>query len=372
LDTSFKWFNSKRSASVYFDTSFFESNSAYNSDTGNYHTPFTTDSASLGFWHQYFWGEQQWSFYTGCEWNYLNRSDHYLEATFNLTRKLPKKWGKYYAEYVYTGSYDTRTKPQHAFEIGIERLTKNGLSIKLEAKKIYESISCQAAEQVISLTCGRGFAFGSGRIKKIEADEDDDTLSIVSGVVYLDENGNSQWDQNEKILPNIRMSLNGRQATTNAKGEYLYQYVEPDSYKLYFDLRSLAADYTPINDPKLFKLKENENMFFDFGVTINGSISGRLFLDQNGNQLYDASDQALEWVAVILDNGKQKAYTDKDGIFYFENVRLGEHTVAAVADSLPKNMTFAGKNSFTMPIKENALDAKDIDIPVVYKFKQSN
>jgi hypothetical protein len=370
LDTSFKWFNAKRTANVYLDTSFFESDSTYNFDLGNYHTPFALNSASLGFWHQYFWGKQQWSFYTGCEWNYLDRGDHYLETTFNLTRKLPKKWGKYYAEYVYTGPYATRTKPQHSLEIGLERLTKTGFSIKLEAKKVYDSISSQTAEQVISLTCGRGFAFGSGRIKKIEADQDDDDLSIVSGVVYLDENGNSQWDQNEKVLPNVRMSLNGRQATTNAKGEYLYQYTESDSYKLFFDLRSLAADYTPIDGPKLFKLKKNENMFFDFGVTLNGSISGRLFIDQNSNQLYDESDPPLDWVEVILDHGKQKVFTGNDGIFYFEHVPLGEHTIEVLTASLPKDLTIAGKTSFDRLIKENALDIKDINIPVIYRFNQ--
>jgi hypothetical protein len=358
LDSGFKWFSRKRSAGIYGNTVFYRANAV--SDPS-----LALKSGAFGFWHNYRWNDE-WSLYTEYEWNYAN-DDHYTETTINLTRVLPKRAGKYYAEFSYISPWDIRTTPQHAFKIGLERRTKNGLEIKLEVAKVYESLVSDLTERVYSLTCGQAIGFSGRRYKKILADNDN--LSIVSGVVYLDENGNQQWDKNEKVLPNVRMLLNGRQATTTAKGEYLYQYVEPDSYKLYFDLRSLAADYTPINDAKLFKLKENENMFFDFGVTLNGSISGRVFIDQNNNQHYDESEQALDWVAVMIDNGRQKVFTDSAGIFYFENVPLGEHTVAVLSDSLPKDLVIAGKSSFDLLIKENALDAKDIEIPVIYQFK---
>jgi hypothetical protein len=359
LDSSFKWFNRKRSASIYGNTDFYGTNAAADSS-------FTLEAAILGFWHKYYWNDE-WSLYTDYEWNYSN-DDNYTSTTINLTRQLPKRAGKYYAEFSSVSPWDSRTTPQYAYKIGMEYRTKNGLEIKLEAAKIYESLVSNNAERVYSLTCGQAIGFSGRRYKKILANSDN--LSIVSGVVYLDENGNRQWDRDEKVLPNVRMLLNGRQATTTAKGEYLYQYVEPDSYKLYFDLRSLAADYTPINDAILFKLKENENMFFDFGVTLNGSISGRLFIDQNNNRLYDETDQTLDWVAVIIDNGRQKVFTDKDGIFYFENVSLGEHTIEVLSDSLPKNLEIVGKTSFARLIKENVLDVKDIEIPVIYKFEQ--
>jgi hypothetical protein len=358
LESSFKWFNRKRSATIYGSSKIFDS-----AEASDRHS--TLDAATLGFWHKYFWNDE-WSLYTGYEWNYVGQGNHYATTTINLTRKLPKRAGQYYGEFSYTSPYEQRTSSQYAYKIGVERHTKSGLAIKLEAAKIYESFASGNADRVYSLTCGQAIGFSGRRYKTIAADSE--TLSIVSGVVYLDENGNSQRDKNEKTLSNVRMSLNGRQATTDARGEYLYQYVEADSYKLYFDLRSLSADYTPIIDPILFKLKENENRFFDFGVTINGSISGRLFFDQNSNKRYDESDQPLDWVAVIIDNGKQKIFTGKDGIFYFENVPLGEHTIEVLTDTLPKDLVIQGKISFNRMIKENALDVKDIEIPVIYKF----
>jgi hypothetical protein len=371
LDTGFKWFNPKRLASVYAETKFFKSDSVYNATTGDYHTLVAVDSSVLGFWHKYFWNAE-WSLYTGYEWNYLDRTNHYTTATINLTRNLQDNVGQYYAKYTYTSPYDTRTTPQHFYTIGLEHQLKNGLTIKFEAEKIYETILSNRAERVFSFTCCQAIGLNRKRSKTIatDADDDDENLSFVSGVVYLDENGNSQWDKNEKILPEIRMSLNGRRAVTNKKGEYLYQYVEPDCYKLYFDLRSLPADYTPISDAILFKLKENENMFFDFGVTLNGSITGRLFLDQNGNRTYDESDHPLDWVAVVLDQGRKKVFTEADGSFYFENVPLGGHTVKVQVESLPKDLIIVGPSSFDRLIKENALDIGDINIPVVYKFTQ--
>jgi hypothetical protein len=367
LETGFKWFYTKRLTSIYAETEFYKSDSAYNTATAGYHTPFALDSGVFGFRNKYFRNEE-WSLYTEYEWNYHNRADHYTETTVNLTRLLKNNVGKYYAEYTYTSPYDTRTKPRHSYKIGGARQLKNGLTINLEAEKIYETILSDRAERVFSLTCSQAIGFSRKRRKTVAVD--DENPSIVSGIVYLDENGNSQWDKNEKTLPEIRMSLNGRRAITNEKGEYLYQYVEPDCYKLYFDLRSLAADYTPISDAILFKIQENENIFFDFGVTLNGSVAGQVFLDQNGNRIYDEDDQPLDWVAVVLDNSQKKVFTGADGSFYFENVPLGEHTVEILAESLPKDLTVVGPSSFNRLIQENTLDIRDINVPVIYKFAQ--
>ena len=374
FESNLKWLSRDRSAGIYGKTKFYGDN-----DLGYQEKPFEMDTGTLGAWGKYYFTADR-SLYASLDWNVVEHKAFYTYGLINFTQMTNNGNGKYYAEYSYASPFkyssDSRTseesryqrKAQHAYRLGIQHTTKKGLEIKLEMERLYENLTTDNAQQVYRITCGQAIGF-SGKYRRTLAN-DDENLSFISGIVYLDENGNSQYDKNEKTLPEIKMSLNGRRITTNTKGEYLYKNVEPDAYRLYFDLRSLPADYTPVTNQKLFKLKENENMFFDFGVTLNGSISGRVFLDQNNNRTYDEGDKPLDWVAVILDNGKKKIFTGHDGVFYFENIPLGEHTIEVMADSLPKDMVINGRKSFDYPIKETALDIRDIYIPAVYRFKQ--
>ncbi|HEY8464708.1 MAG TPA: SdrD B-like domain-containing protein [Bacillota bacterium] len=343
-------------------------------------TPFQIDNGTLGLWGKYFFTPER-SIYASWDWNIYERDAAYTYGLLNFTQLLPDNKGKLYAEYSYASpfKYKSRTRnypeaqskidrpAQHSYKLGIQYATKKGWEIKLELERWYENLTFAHAQQVYRLTCGQAIGFSGKHYKTITPDYEN--LSFVSGTIYLDENGNGQYDRNEKTLPGLRMSLNGRQVTTNENGEYLYKNVEPDAYRLFFDLRSLPADYTPVTDAKLFKLKENENMFFDFGVTLNGSISGKVFLDQNANRAYDPGDQPLNWVAVVLDHGKKKVYTGSDGVYYFENVPLGEHSIEVLADSLQQGMVISGNKSFVCAIREDALDITDLNVPVVYEFK---
>lgn len=378
FESNLKWLARDRAIGIYAKTKFY-GDSYWNGNSVYYEKPFEMDTGTLGAWGKYYFTTER-SLYASLDWNVMEHKAFYTYGLINFTHTTNNGNGKYYAEYSYASPFkyssDSRIdedqrynrKAQHAYRLGIQHTTKKGLEIKLEMERLYENLTTDNAQRIYRITCGQAIGF-SGKYRRTLAN-DDENLSFVGGIVYLDENGNSQYDKNEKTLPEIKMSLNGRRITTNDKGEYLFKHVEPDAYRLYFDLRSLPADYTPVTNQKLFKLKENENMFFDFGVTLNGSVSGRVFLDQNGNRIYDEGDKPLDWVAIILDNGKKKVFTGHDGVFYFENIPLGEHTIEVMSDSLPKDMVVNGRKSFDFPIKEKALDVRDIYIPVVYRFKE--
>ncbi len=298
----------------------------------------------------------------------LMDQDYYTSAELNLNYFLRNSKDKYYASLEYISPYKERGEPQFSYKIGLIRNFKNGLELKLETERLYETIVAEDPETVIRLSLGQAIGFGGGRSKTVKPDTNN--LSFITGLVYLDENGNHQYDEGENPVPNIKMSLNGRVAVSDENGEYIYNYVQPGTYQLNFALKSLTADYTPATDVKLLRIRETENMFFDFGLTMNGALSGKVYMDLNGNGIYDQGDRPLNWVELSLDGGKKKMFTNNDGTFYFENVPLGEHTLAVMEESVPKDMMVVGEKSFTFTLTEDSLDVSDLQIRLVYKFKE--
>ena len=140
----------------------------------------------------------------------------------------------------------------------------------------------------------------------------------------------------------------------------------PGIYTLNFDFNSLDADYTPVTKEKVIRVKKNENMAFNYGLTMNGSVSGMVFIDKNANGKKDGDEEPLQWIGFTLN--EKTIYTDKRGEFYFENIPLGEHSLTIIKESLPKGMVSKVGNSFKVKIRKEDLDVRDIFIPLVYNF----
>ena len=191
--------------------------------------------------------------------------------------------------------------------------------------------------------------------------------SLISGIVYLDENNNRKYDNNEKKLPNIKMSLDGLTALTDEKGLYKFEVNFPGIYELKFDYNSLVTDYTPITIEKKVKVDKNSNIYYNFGLTMNGTISGQVYKDENGNGELDINEELIQWVGIVLNN-KKTIYTDNNGEFYFENVPLGQHELTFIEESFPSSMRVRDKNKIVVDITKNSLDVKNIDVPLVYAF----
>ena len=65
-----------------------------------------------------------------------------------------------------------------------------------------------------------------------------------------------------------------------------------------------------------------------------GSVSGSVFLDENGDGVRNASEQPAQNVTVLLD-GRFAIRTDSLGNFAFPRVSAGSHALAVVPDNLP-------------------------------------
>jgi hypothetical protein len=65
-----------------------------------------------------------------------------------------------------------------------------------------------------------------------------------------------------------------------------------------------------------------------------GAVAGSVFLDENGDGMRNASEQAAPNVTVVLD-GRFAVRTDSLGNFAFPQVAAGSHTLSVVPDNLP-------------------------------------
>lgn len=65
-----------------------------------------------------------------------------------------------------------------------------------------------------------------------------------------------------------------------------------------------------------------------------GAVAGSVFLDENGDGVRSASEQAAPNVTVVLD-GRFAVRTDSLGRFAFPQVAAGSHTLSVVSDNLP-------------------------------------
>ncbi len=133
-------------------------------------------------------------------------------------------------------------------------------------------------------------------------------VSNVISHVYLD-GGNGDFEMGEPGIPNFKVRLNtGEMAITDANGLWSFALI-PGSYSascspvvgfsattdLYFDFDVNDIDINLIIDANLKK-------FFGFRVTPTATIIGFAFVDSNGNEKWDATEEWLPDVTISTYN----------------------------------------------------------------------
>jgi hypothetical protein len=95
------------------------------------------------------------------------------------------------------------------------------------------------------------------------------------------------------------------------------------------------------------------------GIMRRALITGRVFLDENTNGVFDENaDRPVADVRIMLDNIRA-AVTDARGRYRFEQIEPGAHTVVAGLEGLPADMIFSDVQERTMailPYRDNVLN----------------
>gem|GEM_PF-1387225 len=107
-----------------------------------------------------------------------------------------------------------------------------------------------------------------------------------------------------------------------------------------------------------FSFNISNTLFFE--QTGLGFISGKVFMDLNGNNIFDVEDQVVPGVEVILD-GRESITSDDKGNFQFSFVPIGEHTLMLKLGCMPAEI---GTDKRTAIVRTGFFSRIKVDFPL--------
>jgi hypothetical protein len=169
-------------------------------------------------------------------------------------------------------------------------------------------------------------------------------MGAVVGSVFVDWDGNGEFDAGDQLLPGIAVILGtGHVTTTGRDGQFAFLNVAAGLHQVGLDLGVLPAAFDPPPVPRVdLHLSRGSTHRVAFPLAPLGTIEGRVFHDVNGNGVLDDGDEPVEGAVVIVDGGARSERV-RDGRFRFDAVRIGDRMVRLLTESLPDGATITGE-----------------------------
>lgn len=157
-------------------------------------------------------------------------------------------------------------------------------------------------------------------------------LGVIQGVVFDDSNANGVREFGELGIPGVRVTLNGGSTqTTDSLGFYAFDALSPGLYR--------AAVSVPAGFTALSLITYDVNIdatasgYANFALNTPDTIAGRVFVDYNGNGLFDPDDSPLAGVNVYLstsigDMEVTATTTIANGAYRFTELSAGSYNVS--------------------------------------------
>lgn len=185
----------------------------------------------------------------------------------------------------------------------------------------------------------------------------------VEALVYKDVNGNSAYDADEPGLKDVRVYVsNGRAAFTNNKGKVVINKVVAGERQVKLDLSTLPLSFVArgesVKDVTIEPLKVVK---LEFPVVQAGSITGRVYIDNNDNGMHDKGiDEAVPNARIFLAPGELDTLTLSDGSYYFDYVYPGDYDICLDTETIPAGATAKISDKIAITLKEEeALEKMD-------------
>ena len=214
---------------------------------------------------------------------------------------------------------------------------------------------------------------------------DSDLDGILTGLVYLDANGNGTLDPGEEGIANVVVQFidsNGNFTTTETNQNGIFSTQIEEGFLL-VEINENLPDFpigaiqTDGNNPILFNATGGQiNITPNFGYFIpnednNATLEGLVYLDENGNGTQDDGEVGIDNVEIVIteESGNSfSVFTNNDGDFsaqvvtgnisyeintndpnFPENTIQTEGTNPTTVNALPNANTFGGNNGFFVP-----------------------
>ena len=163
-------------------------------------------------------------------------------------------------------------------------------------------------------------------------------FGVVSGINFIDANGNGVQDGSETGLAGVRVTLLRGSSSisttaTEANGGYRFAGVTPGTYTVRV---APPADYvltTPTE--RTVDIASGGAASASFGFQAKGTIAGIIFQDINGNGVQDTGDQGISGVSVVLSAAQRatavaSVTTNSDGFYRFADLQPGNYVAEVI------------------------------------------
>jgi hypothetical protein len=154
---------------------------------------------------------------------------------------------------------------------------------------------------------------------------------------------------------------NGSATRSNNQGVYSFSNVVAGDHTASLELSTLPEGYLPLNVPKKnFSLYEGIRYELNFPLRAKRTLTGRVFFDENRNNLPDADETYLSDIPVTF--AGQSVLSDSEGWYLFDNIPQGAYELQIDKSRLPAGFLAPAPVKIDMP--SGPLIMTDIHIPV--------
>jgi hypothetical protein len=164
------------------------------------------------------------------------------------------------------------------------------------------------------------------------------------GRVYQDINLNGRFDPGlDTPQANVKVRVDGnRYVVSDESGRYRIDNVHTGSHNVYLDLLTVRADLTLLDGAEqAAALLEGRDSIVDFRLVRTGRITGKVWLDTDGDGQQDENEQSLPDVRLVVGSGRD-TLTDENGAFVIGDLPPGEHVILVDEKTLPEKMVSPG------------------------------
>ncbi len=193
------------------------------------------------------------------------------------------------------------------------------------------------------------------------SDCDDDNTGSIGSTVFFDENGNGVQDGNEPGIPDVLITLVDSEGNvigttlTDENGNYIFDNLPAGDYTI---IVGIGPDGTYNSSPNTVDVSidqgEDSTGEADFGFAPCATVSGVVYIDDNGNGMYDVGEGLVAGATVTLTDSDGNVIgvvtTGADGVYDFDNcLTAGDYTVTI--SGLPDGFTPTTDISFPISVE---------------------
>jgi hypothetical protein len=165
----------------------------------------------------------------------------------------------------------------------------------------------------------------------------------------------------------VRLNLNGALAVSDKDGNFRFPAVAVGSHMLGIDAASFGINaVTEAAGPFTIKVDPAKITHFEFAMTKSSRIEGNLKVqeDEKVNQKgYIPVKEQINKLIVEVSNGAEvfRIFTDKDGLFHFEDLRPGDWNFKVYNNALPRGYKIVA-DQFNVTLKPGETRKIQVDI----------